>query len=179
MSTAAVFLDIEEAFATTWHTGLLYKLKSLKFSVSLIKLIISFLSQRKFRVSVEGEISVPKDMQAGVPQGSVLSPILYSLYINDRHQTPGIYLGLFADDTCTYATERKEGYVLRKLQRGLSAIETWCKRWNIKLIEFNTQANYFSHRLNPSEAHLAINGRNIPFVNHLKYLGVIFNKRIT
>jgi hypothetical protein len=43
------------------------------------------------------------------------------------------YLGLFADDTYIYATDRKEGYVLRKLQRGLSAIETWCERWNIKI----------------------------------------------
>jgi hypothetical protein len=54
-------------------------------------------------------------MQAGVPQGSVLSPTLYNLYINDTPQTPGVYLGLFADDTCQYATDRKEGYVLRKI----------------------------------------------------------------
>jgi hypothetical protein len=50
MSTAAVFLDIEKAFDTTWHSGLLYKLPKLEFSTSLIKLIGSFLSQRKFRV---------------------------------------------------------------------------------------------------------------------------------
>jgi hypothetical protein len=77
---------------------------------------LSFL--RKFRVSVEG--ATTKDIEARVPQGSVLSPTLYSLYINDTPQTPGVYLGLFADDTCIYTTDRKEGYVLRKLQRGLS-----------------------------------------------------------
>jgi hypothetical protein len=54
-STAAVFLDIETAFDTTWHSGLLYILSKLEFSTSLFKLIGSFLSQRKFRVSVEGE----------------------------------------------------------------------------------------------------------------------------
>jgi hypothetical protein len=70
MSTAAVFLDIEKAFDTTWHTGLLYKLSKLEFSISLIKLIIYFLSQRKFRVSVEGDMSTPRLMKAGVPQGS-------------------------------------------------------------------------------------------------------------
>jgi retron-type reverse transcriptase len=126
MSTAAVFLDIEKTFEKIWHRGLLYKLSDLKFSTSLIKFINSFLSQRKFRISVKGELSTPRDIQAGVPQGSVLSPILYSLYINDTPQTPGVYLGLFADDTCIYATDRKEGYVLRKFQRGLSAIQTWC-----------------------------------------------------
>jgi retron-type reverse transcriptase len=85
-----------------------------------------------------------KNRQAGVPQGSVLSPTLYSIhvYINDTPRTPDVYLGLFADDTCIYATDRKEGYVLRKLQRGLSAIETWCERWNIKINEDKTQAIY-------------------------------------
>jgi retron-type reverse transcriptase len=83
ISTAAVFLDIEKAFDTTWHTGLLYKLSKLEFSCYLINLISSFLSERKFRVSVEGEMSTPRYMEAVVPQGSVLSPTLCNLYIND------------------------------------------------------------------------------------------------
>jgi hypothetical protein len=79
---AAVFLDIEKAFDTTWHHGLLYKLSKLKYSANVIKLLGSFLSQRKFRVPVEGEMSTPREMQAGVPQVSVLSPTLFMLYIN-------------------------------------------------------------------------------------------------
>jgi hypothetical protein len=75
MSTAAVFLDIEKAFDTTWHPGLLYKLSKLKFSISLIKLISSFLSQKQSRVSVKGEMSMPRDIQAGGgSQGSILFP---------------------------------------------------------------------------------------------------------
>jgi hypothetical protein len=69
MSTAAVFLDIEKAFDTTWHSGLLYKLSKLEFSYISTKLIWSFLSQRKFRVLVEGEISTPREMEAGISQG--------------------------------------------------------------------------------------------------------------
>jgi hypothetical protein len=72
MSTAAVFLDIEKTFHTTWHPGLLYKLSKLSFSTRIIKLISSFLLQRKFRVSVEGKMFTPRCMQAGVPQGSIL-----------------------------------------------------------------------------------------------------------
>jgi hypothetical protein len=63
----------------------------------------------------------------------------YQLSETITPQTSGVYLGLFADDTCKYATDRKEGYVLRKLQRGLSAIETWCERWNIKIIDLGPQ----------------------------------------
>jgi hypothetical protein len=53
------------------------------------------------------------------------------------------------------------------------------ERLTIKINEDKTQAIYFSHRLRPLEAHLTLNGRNIPFVNHAKYLGVIFDKRST
>jgi hypothetical protein len=74
MSTAVVFLDIEKAFDTTWHLDFLSKLSTLQFAICLIKLIGFFLSQRKFRVSVEGEMATPRDIQAEVPQGSVLSP---------------------------------------------------------------------------------------------------------
>jgi hypothetical protein len=114
--------------------GLLYKLIKLNLSANTIKLINSFLSNRKYKVSVEGELSTPKEIQAGVPQGSVLSPLLYNLHINDGPQTPGTQLALFADDTCIYATDRK-GFTIRKLQRGLTAMEAWCERWNIKINE--------------------------------------------
>jgi hypothetical protein len=113
-------LDIEKAFDTTWYPGLIYKLPKLEFSTSLIKLVSSFLSQRKFRDSIEDEMSTPREMKAGVPQGSVLSRELYNLYINDTPQTIGVNPVLFADDICLKATGRKGGYVLRKLQRGLN-----------------------------------------------------------
>jgi hypothetical protein len=122
MSTAAVFLDIEKAFDTTWHSGLLYKLSELDFSTSLIKLIASFLTDRNFKVFVEGEFSTPREIATGVPQGSVLVPVLYSLYINDASAAPVTHLALFADDTCTYAPEKHERHVLYKLQRGLTAM---------------------------------------------------------
>jgi hypothetical protein len=122
MSTAAVFLDIEKAFDITRQLGLLYKLSELKFSISVIKLINSFVSQRKFIVSVEDEMSTPRDIQADVPQDSVLSPTMFSIYVNHTPQTPRVYLGPFIDDTCIYMTDRKD--VLSKLQQSLSSSET-------------------------------------------------------
>jgi hypothetical protein len=58
-------------------------------------------------------------------------------------------------------------------------METWCERWNIKINEDKTQGVYFSHNRRPPESNLTLNGINIPFVNNAKYLGVIFDKKIT
>jgi retron-type reverse transcriptase len=80
MSTAAVFSDIKKAFDKIWHSDLIYKLRELEFSTRLIKLIAPFLTNRQFKVLVEGEFYTPKEIPAGVPQGSVLAPILYSRY---------------------------------------------------------------------------------------------------
>jgi hypothetical protein len=80
---------------------------------------------------------MPRNIQAGVPQGSVLSPTLYSICINNTPQKPGVHLYLFADDTCIYAKDRREDYGLRKMQQGLSAIQTWCEHWNVKINDDN------------------------------------------
>jgi hypothetical protein len=126
MSTATISLDIGKSLDTILYPGLLHKLSKLKFSINLIKLICLLLSQRKVRVSVEGAmyLYMPRDMKAGVSQGSVLYHTLYKLYINDPPlQTTGVNLALFADVTSLHATERKEDYILRKLQRGISSVE--------------------------------------------------------
>jgi hypothetical protein len=153
-------------------------LSELQFSISLIKLIASFLTNRKFKNSVEGELSSPRKVAAGMPQGSVLAQVLYSLYINDAPAAPGIHLALFADDTCVYATEKHERRVFNKLQRGLIAVGSWCQRWTIKINEGKTQAIFPKRRRMPGDD-LQLNGWNIPLVNNVKYLVVILDRRIT
>jgi hypothetical protein len=69
--------------------------------------------------------------------------------------------------------------MVRKLQHGLSSIEAWCEWWYIKINEDKTQGIYFSHSLLLPVSRLTLNGRIIPFANNIKYLGVIFDKKIT
>jgi hypothetical protein len=94
-------------------------------------------------------MSTPREMQAEVPQGSALSPTLYNIYVNDPPQTQGVHLALFADDTFLYATDRKDNFIVRKLQRGPSSVEAWYERWNIKINEEKTQGINFSHSRRP------------------------------
>jgi hypothetical protein len=139
-----------------WHLGLLYTLSELKFSISSIKFIRSFFLRENSELRWKVKCLCQRIYKQGcheVPSCPHSVQYIY-IYINDTPQTPGVYLGLFADDTCIYATDRKESYVLRKLQRGLSAIETWCERWNIKVNVDKAQDIYFSHRLRAPQAHL-------------------------
>jgi hypothetical protein len=114
-----------------------------------------------------------------VHQGSVLSPILYSLYINDVPSAPGTNLALFADDTCIYGTQKHERHVICKLQRGLTAVNSLCARWNIKFNEGKTHAIYFCRRLRVPDNVLQLNRWDIPFANYATYLGVTFDRRMS
>jgi hypothetical protein len=81
--------------------------------------------------------------------------------------------------TPVYMLQTAKRAVLRNLRGGLCAIETWREHRIIKIDDDKTQTIYVSHRFMSPDAHLTLNGRTIPFVSHVKYLGVIFNKRVT
>jgi hypothetical protein len=120
----AVLLDIEKDFDRTCRSGLLYK-----FSPSLIKLIAYTLTDRKFKVFV-----ITKFLW---PQGSNNVKSTHKQCLdskaNNSHTTRRTYLDVFTDDTWFYATEKHERRVLCKLQRGLTAVKSWCERLNIKI----------------------------------------------
>jgi hypothetical protein len=125
----------------------------------------------------EGELSALREIAAEMTKGSVLAPIFYRL--NDDPAASETHLALFADDTCIYAIEKHERRVLCKVQRGLTAVKSWCERWNIKINEWNTQTIYFVRRLGVPEDVSQLNGRDIPFVSNVTYLGFTFDRRIT
>ena len=102
-ATRAVALDISKAFDRVWHAGLLHKLKSYGISGHIFGLIFSFLSNRRLRVVLDGKSSQEYPVNAGVPQGSILGPTLFLLYINDLPDDVICNIAIYADDTTLYS----------------------------------------------------------------------------
>ena len=96
-------LDISNAFEWVWHAGLLHKLTSYGISGQIFGLISSFLSNRRLRVVLDGKSSQEYPVNAGVPQGSIIGPTLFLLYINDLLDDVICNIAIYADDTTLYS----------------------------------------------------------------------------
>ena len=99
LEVLCVFLDLSKAFDKVWHEGLLYKLNSNGINGNALHLIKSFLHNRNQRVVLNGQISSWLSIRGGVPQGSVLGPLFFLIYVNDLPEGLNFEVKLFADDT--------------------------------------------------------------------------------
>ena len=102
-ATQAVAFDISKAFDRVWHAGFLHKLKSYGISGQIFGLSSSFLSNRRVQVVLDGKSSQKYPVNAGVPQGSILGPILFRLYINDLPDDVICDIVIYVDDAILYS----------------------------------------------------------------------------
>ena len=130
--TRAVFLDISKAFDKVWHEGLLFKLQRNGIDGNLYELLKSFLSGRKQRVILNGCESKWESLFAGVPQGSVLGPLLFLIYINDLTDSVISNMRLFADDSSLFAIVKDVNITQQMLSDDLDSITNWAYQWKMK-----------------------------------------------
>ena len=125
------FLDISKAFDKVWHEGLIFKLETIGISGNLLKLFESFLSNRQQRVVLNGQHSIWAPVLAGVPQGSILGPILFLIYINDLPNNLESLAKLFADDTSLFSTVYNPYKSAKLLNDDLLKISDWAYKWKM------------------------------------------------
>ena len=133
-----VFLDISKAFDKVWHDGLIFKLKSYGVEGELFLLLKKYLHNREQRVVLNGQTSEWKKIYSGVPQGSVLDPLLFLIYINDVPDGITSMCKIVADDTSLFSKVLDVYKSVVELNANLEKINQWAYQWKI---QFNPDPN--------------------------------------
>lgn len=172
----AVFCDVSKAFDRVWHRGLLYKLSCFGFSDLILNWFSSYLSGRRQRVILSGSVSEWMLVNAGVPQGSILGPLLFLIFINDIVCDINSSIRLFADDTSLYIIVENPQNAAIVLNSDLDTISKWASNW---LVDFNPSktCSLLISRKSVPIAHpsLIMNNFVLTESSHHKHLGVIFS----
>ena len=167
-----VCLDIEKAFDAVWRIGLQNKLLKNGVHKPLIKWVNSFLSQRSIFVKINNSKSSTFSTLAGVPQDSVIAPILFLVYVSDIPEIPA-QISQFADDFALYYRSRSCRIIQEKLQYSLDKLIKWCEKLKIRINPGKTNFMLFK---NPSKKvsslDFFINGTKIEGTNSIKFLGI-------
>ena len=173
--TCIVFCDISKAFDRVWHKGLLCKLEKNGINGNLLKWIESYLVNRTQKVFVGSSVSQSQQVKAGVPQGSVLGPLFFLVYVNDIIENLLCITRLFADDTSLACTTSSIPDLEGIINHDLALINDWSKKW---LVDFNpnkTEALFFSLKPNVIKPNLVFDHITVNQVNHHKHLGLTFS----
>ena len=178
----AVFFDLEKAYDTTWRYGILKDLHNFGMKGRLPNFIKSFLEDRTIQVRVGSTLSDLYDQEQGVPQGAILSTTLFNVKLNDiinclDYKTDG---SLYVDDFCICFRSKNMRTIERHLQQCLNRIEDWATRNGFKFSKSKTQCVHFcQQRKIHNDPVLYIYGSQIPVVAESKFLGVIFDKKLS
>lgn len=180
-TAAMLLLDVEKAFDRVWHPGLIYKLKSFNLPSQMIALLHSYLTERTFCVKTDGCRSETKQIRAGVPQGSVLGPQLFNLYTADIPIPVATTLALFADDAAVVSSNRDPLLMRRCLQNAAGTLETWYKKWKMKINARKSRAILFNLRKRKPIVvpPIVMDGIEIPWAESAKYLGITFDCKLS
>ena len=131
LDVRSVYLDISKAFDRVWHDVLVYKLKRCGVSGNLLSLVKSFLRDRKQRAVLNGQSSSWGDISAGVPQGSILGPLFFFVYINDLTEDLMCNVKLFADDTLLFTVVQDSNSAANGMNHDLELIRQWAHDWRM------------------------------------------------
>jgi hypothetical protein len=167
----AVFLDFKKAFDKVPHNKLILKLQSCGLNLKMVNWIRDFLSDRKQKVVIDGISSDIVRVTSGVPQGSVIGPLLFLIYINDLNSRVMSKIRLFADDAVIYR-EISDDADIETLSSDLNNVNLWCHEWGLELNLSKCTSVHFLRKSSNQQHTYTVNGINIKTSEEVTYLGV-------
>ena len=180
-NTIGVFIDLMKAFDTVDHKILLSKLQCYGTRGLALDWIKSYLANRGQYVCYNNSNSELKNIKCGVPQGSILGPVLFILYINDMCEVSTLLnIILFADDTSIFYSTRNIVDITCTVNNELEKLDIWFRVNKLSLNVNKTNFIMFTNKkqLRPT-VNIVLNGKNIEQVSHTKFLGVIIDDNLT
>lgn len=179
--TQLVALDIEKAFDSVWHQQLIRKLIDIKTPTYLCKTIQNYLTGRQFYTNINDTASTTRQVPAGVPQGSILGPTLFIIYIHDTPKLPsGVEIATYADDTAVFVSYGKaQNFRARdRLEKGLDIIQKYLCDNKIKINEAKTETITFSHAPHIERQAIRFKGQLLQPKKYIKYLGLKLDSKL-
>ena len=179
--TVALFIDFRKAFDCLQYPTLLEKLNNLSLGQTTINWIGNYLTDRSQTTFANGCLSPPLNTKQGVPQGSILGPLLYILYANDIPDsiTESEY-AFYADDTVLYTSSKNVDAAIARIQRDLNRLLEWCARNSIHINPQKTKYMIFSSReLGSAHSPLKLNDVYLEQVRTYHYLGIVLDQHLT
>lgn len=178
-----IVFDVEKAFDKVWHEGLFYKIHLLKIPNKIAKWIKNFLTNRLFYVSINDEYSDKFKIKTGTPQGSILSAILFSIFINDiplkLDSYPKLNALLYADDLFCFYHDKNLNRIKIVLQKYLNNLESWLRRWRLKVAPHKCSYNIYSSKGGSKKLlDLNIFGKTIGQESNPRYLGILLDTKL-
>ena len=169
-----VFCDVSKAFDRVWHKGLIFKLKQYGINGSLLNWVSDYLSNRRQRVVIRSCTSSSLLVKAGVPQGSVLGPLLFLIYVNDIADSLLSLTRLFADDSSLFYSTSSLFDLQGIINHDLVVLSAWAKQWLITFNPTKTEAILFTLKHYQQLPLIEFDGNPITFVSSHKHLGLTF-----
>ena len=183
LDVRSVYLDISKAFDRVWHDGLIFKLRRNGIDGKLLKLIVGFLSDRQQRTVLNGKCSSWQTITAGVPQGSILGPLFFLIYINDLPDGLASQVQMFADDTSLLSVVSNLDASAYDLNRDLNLIKDWAYQWKMSFNPDPTkqaeQLIFSRKKLPQNHPPVYFQGTPVTLVEEHKHLGIILDKKLS
>lgn len=180
-SVVAVFFDLEKAYDLMWKDGLLIKLHQMGLRGRVHAWVKEFLTDRRIMVRINGVMSKQYITENGIPQGSIISPLLFSLMINGifKDVEGFVEVALFADDGALWKRGRNVDFVTSKIQQAVHLVDDWATQWGFRISIDKTKIMIFSRKNRIKDIPVKISGRELERVNSFKYLGIWFDQKLT
>ena len=177
----AVFFDLEKAYDTTWRKGILKNLHEMGVRGRLAAFVEGFLEHRTFAVRAGSVLSDFYEQEMGVPQGSILSPALFNIKINDivKSVPQDLQSSLFVDDFAICASARSLRHAERQVQLCINQVLSWVKENGFRFSSSKTVAIHFYNGNKIDEPNIMLGNDKINAVHEARFLGVLFDRKLS